>query len=465
MKDTIRKGYQRILNEDIEYGVFTHSGTIEPVLDMVIGFDNCEANTIDLTEDGYVPVKAGKIYVVNWDTRVANTSTTDAVIGTRLFDVANDTTVSSVIVHRQPVTRPTNNSECDGVFVIYQPTSDGKLGIKVIDNKAVTGLSRISLSIMEIKQPVITNVDVESYMNQVGPDSQDSPVGNIISFMGTEAPDHYLICDGSIYNIADYPSLTEHFIKQFGGVNYFGGDGITTFAVPDLRGEFLRGTGENGHENQGNGEKVGTHQDGTSHTRVIAANGTGIYIYKAESSSTQNISNPDSHIKAKAQHFVNGNNAATANENVMGNYTSRPTNTSVMWCIKYEPTYAITFENPVERYSYEEHMVGFWVDDKVLYEKTIYIDHWTTSEDNAGTNCNREIPLDTFGIENVDIIFIKEGFLINTNGRHDVLPIASVVGVSSNVNASVFSTKICLSSGNPQPSRSAYITLRYTKNN
>lgn len=67
---------------------------------------------------------------------------------------------------------------------------------------------------------------------------QDTPVGTILSYMGIIAPPHYLICDGTIYNITDYPILANHIKHHFGSYNKWGGDGIDTFAVPDLRGEF-----------------------------------------------------------------------------------------------------------------------------------------------------------------------------------------------------------------------------------
>lgn len=62
-----------------------------------------------------------------------------------------------------------------------------------------------------------------------------APIGTIISYMGTVAPQDYLACDGSTENIADYPQLADFFEAQFGSKNYFGGDGVTTFAVPDLQ--------------------------------------------------------------------------------------------------------------------------------------------------------------------------------------------------------------------------------------
>lgn len=43
-------------------------------------------------------------------------------------------------------------------------------------------------------------------------------------------PRPYLLCDGSIYNFSDYPYLAKRLLGAFGG------NGITTFAVPDLGG-------------------------------------------------------------------------------------------------------------------------------------------------------------------------------------------------------------------------------------
>ena len=103
-----------------------------------------------------------------------------------------------------------------------------------------------------------------------------NPIGEIINFMGNSTPDYFLSCDGTVYNISDYPYLAEHFKTEFGSYNYFGGNGTTTFAVPDLRGEFLRGTGTNGHSNEGSGADVGVHQ---------AATGKGRYSGHGSSSS------------------------------------------------------------------------------------------------------------------------------------------------------------------------------------
>ena len=79
-----------------------------------------------------------------------------------------------------------------------------------------------------------TMVEVLGERGPAGPDG--SPIGTVISFMGSAAPEDYLVCDGGEHNIAEYPDLAEFFREQFGSANHFGGDGETTFAVPTVQG-------------------------------------------------------------------------------------------------------------------------------------------------------------------------------------------------------------------------------------
>lgn len=180
-----------------------------------------------------------------------------------------------------------------------------------------------------------------------GPASQPeaaNPVGCIIQMMGVSAPSGYLICNGATYNIAQYPRLANYFLLQFGVINKFGGDGTTTFAVPDLRGEFLRGTGTNGHAGCGSGSGVGVHQAPTYHQRTCtgwgstssAAGGFIVYSDATNDSSTwiNNSTNEDSTTTSKRSR-TGSFGTITGNTSNAGRFTSRPTNTSVLYCIKY----------------------------------------------------------------------------------------------------------------------------------
>ena len=82
------------------------------------------------------------------------------------------------------------------------------------------------------------DVDITGSLDYVNEELgiEDTPIGHIMTYIGTSAPKHYLECDGSEYNISDYPYLANHILKEFGSVNYYGGDGVTTFAVPKIEG-------------------------------------------------------------------------------------------------------------------------------------------------------------------------------------------------------------------------------------
>lgn len=90
----------------------------------------------------------------------------------------------------------------------------------------------------------------------------ENPIGTIIIYIGLIAPEDYLLCDGSVYSIKEYSFLAEFIKDQFGRENYFGGDGITTFAVPNICGRNIIGLNlnDNDFNNIGNVGGSKTHQ-------------------------------------------------------------------------------------------------------------------------------------------------------------------------------------------------------------
>lgn len=189
--------------------------------------------------------------------------------------------------------------------------------------------------------PIPSFLDLLQYVDETY-GIQDTPIGHILTHMGNNAPKHYLVCNGGIYNIADYPYLAKHFQNEFGSANCFGGDGETTFAVPDLRGEFLRGSGANSHANNGNGATVGTHQNATQLVNLFLTNSTNTLCLGSKSTPENDYTvykNSDLTIAGNGQGVTIAKGSTyTANSNV-SHIQARPTNTSVLYCIKYEPTY------------------------------------------------------------------------------------------------------------------------------
>jgi microcystin-dependent protein len=82
-------------------------------------------------------------------------------------------------------------------------------------------------------------------------------IGQVLLFAGDYAPKGWSICDGSLLNISDYPEL---FIVL--GTTY-GGDGITTFKLPDLRGRVAVGTGTGSGLTQRNSGDIGGSESNT----------------------------------------------------------------------------------------------------------------------------------------------------------------------------------------------------------
>ena len=166
------------------------------------------------------------------------------------------------------------------------------------------------------------------------------PVGSILLHFGNTPPLNHLACDGTLYIIKDYQKLANFFLEEYGMINKFGGDGKTTFAVPDLRGEFLRDTGTNGHANQGSGSDVVKHQDATIIPWLQSfSGGTGFYIgYNSntdgEYPTTQYADWSKNATKGKQTVFTAS--VSTTSDPRSINVTTRPTNTSVLMCIRYK---------------------------------------------------------------------------------------------------------------------------------
>ena len=96
-----------------------------------------------------------------------------------------------------------------------------------------------------------------------------APVGSVYTFAGATVPTGWLKCNGALLSRTTYASLFAVI-----GTTYGAGDGSTTFALPDLRGEFVRGVDD------GRGVDAGrTLGSAQAATRVIrdwwSDNGTG----------------------------------------------------------------------------------------------------------------------------------------------------------------------------------------------
>lgn len=300
-------------------------------------FSNKYGNIL-IDEDGFLVLKKGIKYDITFNIykQSVNTSVGRLVIKDK----------DGNIIHHGGYLESSIHIGMGMHYVTDILTEDLCIGFYI--EKAVTISAELShISVIEVSRTYL--IDPVEHVNS---DSgiEDTPVGHIIPYMGNTAPAHYLVCDGTEYNIADYPYLAQHFQDEFGSVNYFGGDGETTFAVPDLRGEFLRGSGT-ATRGTGGGKAVGGHQDPTYIPRIIGDRDR--FEYVAASTSNDGKGDPknvDSRYSSDTTSDYMLSETSTlwktfTNGSMPTHIALRPTNTSVLYCIKYEPTYFMKYVN------------------------------------------------------------------------------------------------------------------------
>lgn len=104
------------------------------------------------------------------------------------------------------------------------------------------------------------------------------PTGTVHDFAGPigSVPAGYLACDGTVYNISQYPNLGALLGSTYGG------NGTTTFGVPDLRGRTAIGAGQGTYTGATN-RVLGAAGGEENHQLVIAELASHTHIQNAHS--------------------------------------------------------------------------------------------------------------------------------------------------------------------------------------
>lgn len=458
---------QKTVNKGLDYICLHVSNTATTLAaNSIIPFSIVANGNMETNSNNYsIKLKATKTYRISCDFLLDGSG----YCYLTLYNLTNATTLAGFGKTASNYNTTNSDSSLD---YIYTPASDCEVQIKTASTKGTcrvfnTYYSCAYFIVQEIGE--VVTVDPLEYVNE---DSgiEDTPVGHIIAHMGTTAPKHYLICDGAEYNIADYPNLAEHFKTDFGKYNYFGGDGVTTFAVPDLRAEFLRGSGT-AIRNTGSGGKVGEHQDPTEHialgydayyqTLYHGANGT-----KASTVDTlyDTWNNPDTTTNTTDTTGRSVKTTADYNGDGYRTFTSRPTNTSVLYCIKYEPTYYMQNTYNGNVYSTDEQIIGTWINGKPLYQKSF---EFEAVKGEAITVLGK--------IEDMDLGFVDGGgsYYINTNVNYAAANTAFMLNSSGRgVDKATYTSYVVIQTdgtivwytGSDVATSGGVCTVKYTKN-
>ncbi len=344
------------IGSQLDYGLFRMSvDTSISSVNTIIPFNTRMNGNIDIANNK-IQLKANKKYILTGVARNVLVSNSNGYFN---FSFYNETTASFIGLPGSSTANIVIGQQTAKAFI--ETTTDLEISLRAsaLTTSVTTQCGHSYIEVQEVSRTVVLDpaqqIDKESGI-------QDTPVGHIMSVMGINAPEHYLVCDGSIYNITEYQKLANYFLSEFGQINYFGGDGVTTFAVPDMREVVPVGTGKS------------TTNPITSHDVYITGqfkddqmqNITGSFCYYSYISG-----NADGAFKTKV---LNPNSGPALTSGGMTQYGEISIDSStqtrvgasthgkqmgVLFCIKFEPTYFM---------NYSPQYAGF--DTKTLFDGT-----------------------------------------------------------------------------------------------
>ena len=140
------------------------------------------------------------------------------------------------------------------------------------------------------------------------------PSGMIMPFAGSAAPSGWLKANGVLVSRSTYAALYTAI-----GTTYGAGDGSTTFALPDLRGEFIRGWDDGRGVDASRAIGTAQSDDFKSHT----------HNYSTTGASGSNLTGGASNI------YDGVRTLATSAAPATGGTETRPRNIALLYCIKF----------------------------------------------------------------------------------------------------------------------------------
>ena len=138
------------------------------------------------------------------------------------------------------------------------------------------------------------------------------PAGTVIYYAASTPPAGYLKCDGSAVSRTAYSALFAVI-----GTTYGAGDGSTTFQLPDLRAEFLRGYDD--------GRGIDT-------DRVFGSNQEGTQLYLGSFNATWYGTDGEENADNASSSKISGTSSSTGSSSSI---RVRPRNVAMLACIKY----------------------------------------------------------------------------------------------------------------------------------
>ncbi|WOH61901.1 phage tail protein [Bradyrhizobium sp. BWC-3-1] len=212
-----------------------------------------------------------------------------------------------------------DGTDPDTKIVLGQARPAGSV-IRVVQNEPLGSvpfpLARdLNLSDVPDKAVARTNLDVFNKAET----RQMAPAGQVAHFARGTAPTGWMKANGAAVSRTAYADLFAAIGTTFGT-----GDGFSTFNLPDLRGEFLRGLDDGRGVDAGRAIGSAQADDFKSHTHQ-APTGTG-----ASTGGTDPYEIPPGNVR-----FPNYDYVAAAPVSATGGTETRPRNVALLACIKF----------------------------------------------------------------------------------------------------------------------------------
>lgn len=161
------------------------------------------------------------------------------------------------------------------------------------------------------------------------------PTGALMHFAGSAAPTGWIKANGALLSRTTYAALFAAIGTTFGA-----GNGTTTFALPDLRGEFMRGWDD--ARGVDAGRVFGSWQVGQnlSHTHSGTADSAGAHTHATNvaqygSGSSGGVGAGDSSNGVGITSGSSGSHTHPLSIGASGGTEARPRNVALLACIKY----------------------------------------------------------------------------------------------------------------------------------
>ena len=139
------------------------------------------------------------------------------------------------------------------------------------------------------------------------------PVGTVLPYVGSSAPEGWLLCDGSAISRATYPNLNA--LMAVSSYPFGSGNGTTTFNLPDLAGRMVIGAGDSSSASVPSVRTTG--QSGGGETVVISSSNLPTHTHSIAHDHGAVDSGNQS---ADHSHSITHNHAAANTGNVSANH-------------------------------------------------------------------------------------------------------------------------------------------------